>query len=206
MQAILDSPDDDDLRQVYADWCEENGLGQRAARIRRGLAGEEVSEEYLHLTLVFRRGFADEVVTKCAPFLSPGVLEHFAWQPIRRVTLTDREPYAGAGHLPPVGADPGAPLAEAMNSLVPMPGWMCERHDPMSRPFHVPLVLGERLQPTHPRQAELDARIGSYRYRLHIWCYETLEQAAADLARAALEHGQEHGLRLREEWRREAAW
>ncbi len=37
LRAILEVPDDDAPRLVYADWLQENGLGRHADFIRRGV-------------------------------------------------------------------------------------------------------------------------------------------------------------------------
>lgn len=48
LRAIIETPGDDALRLIYADWCEENGQGARAEFIRHGVrhpAGEFVCEQ-----------------------------------------------------------------------------------------------------------------------------------------------------------------
>src|SRR5687767_4608593 len=51
LQAILDDPDDDAVRLVFADWCEENGQAERAEFVR----------------LQIERGFKDHYEEKMPP-------------------------------------------------------------------------------------------------------------------------------------------
>ncbi len=54
LKAILEAPDEDVPRLVYADWLQENGLGARADFIRRGVRKPRVANETrLNLELAF---------------------------------------------------------------------------------------------------------------------------------------------------------
>ena len=63
---ILERPDDDVARLVYADWLEENGEAERAEFIRRQIAGENVKPSIHWFPMpakwfTFSRGFASTV-------------------------------------------------------------------------------------------------------------------------------------------------
>jgi len=121
-QDIIDHPDDDTPRLIFADWLEENEEPEWAALIRlQCLIGEtpEVdrhTELRLHClefdvchkaffpvdkpgpwTWTSRRGFVDSVSTTMESWLKHGP-EVCKWQPIRKVEIRDREPY----RCPPV--------------------------------------------------------------------------------------------------------
>lgn len=65
-RSILERPDDDLPRLVYADWLEENGESERAEFIRRQISGEDVRPSIHwfplpHKWFTFSRGFASSV-------------------------------------------------------------------------------------------------------------------------------------------------
>jgi uncharacterized protein (TIGR02996 family) len=116
LRAIVDDPDDDAPRLVYADWLEENGDQPRAEFIRvqcalTARAGEESPDlRHLHerdedlrnrhaaewtpripplrrsLRVVFRRGFVEEVTAEARAFVA-GADELFRLAPVRHVRL-----------------------------------------------------------------------------------------------------------------------
>jgi uncharacterized protein (TIGR02996 family) len=135
LQAIIENPDDDTPRLVYADWLEEHGDPDRAEFIRvqiemgRGVADPETGhrlrqrevcllrEHELRWTtplhgLVqrarFVRGFPERVT-----LLAEGFLRHagavFRLAPVRHLILTE-----AAGHLPRVADSPYLERVQAL--------------------------------------------------------------------------------------------
>lgn len=113
LQAILDDPDDDTHRLVYADWLDEHGEPEQAefirvqvelARSREALATrralgareEELLERFgdawarpvrgLAREWVFRRGFIEDVVAETGRFVATAE-ELFRLAPVRRARL-----------------------------------------------------------------------------------------------------------------------
>jgi uncharacterized protein (TIGR02996 family) len=98
LATILERPDDDGPRMVYADWLEENGRTEQAEFIRLQLAGQD-PDRTMHLarehgtrwagpiakhvySFGFHRGFVEEVTISAAGFvmLAEGL---FRYAPIR---------------------------------------------------------------------------------------------------------------------------
>jgi uncharacterized protein (TIGR02996 family) len=137
LQTIIENPDDDAPRLVYADWLEENGEPERAEFIRvqctlRHLAKQDTSrarplaereKELLDrhkaewrpripalrraLRVTFRRGFVERVTVEARSFVA-GADELFRLAPIRRVRLY-------------WGADPPYERARLMQTIAAMP-------------------------------------------------------------------------------------
>jgi uncharacterized protein (TIGR02996 family) len=125
LQAILNAPDDDAPRLLFADWLEEYGDADRAEFIRiqvalawpsSGLApalwsrqrelldrhGEEWSApaRAVAASCAFARGFIEEVEAEAGAFLD-GAAELFRQAPVRRVRLHwERGPLLASSHVP----------------------------------------------------------------------------------------------------------
>jgi uncharacterized protein (TIGR02996 family) len=125
LQAILDAPDDDAPRLLFADWLEEYGDSDRAEFIRiqvalawpsSGLApalwsrqrelldrhGQEWSApaRAVAASCAFARGFIEEIEAEASAFLD-GAAELFRQAPVRRVRLHwERGPLLAASHIP----------------------------------------------------------------------------------------------------------
>lgn len=124
--AIIDNPDDDGLRLIYADWLEENEQEDRARFIRLqitayaednafcGIDGKrsavherwarDVCEwtggmEYAHKRVIFRRGWVDEV-RLCLALWSVNGPQIITKHPlIRTVKLIDAESVSSTGSI-----------------------------------------------------------------------------------------------------------
>lgn len=108
LRRILEVPDDDTARRVYADWLQENGREQYATHIRgqverpsqRGwfTGGHDSTGWYPHThecgdksEFCVHRGFVCEIHLPLAAFMQHAETL-FRAHPIERVTLTDRRP------------------------------------------------------------------------------------------------------------------
>ena len=99
LRMILDNPDDDMPRLVYADWLEEHDLGERATEIRQQITDPRPTPALCHgLQATFTRGFATEIVCTMTEWNARGqaiCLSH----PIQKVTITDRVPDSHNGNF-----------------------------------------------------------------------------------------------------------
>jgi uncharacterized protein (TIGR02996 family) len=111
LRAVIDEPEDDLRRLVYADWLEEAGQDERAAYIRGALAGICGTAwtrwpDSLHRLVgspgrleergwswVWRRGFIAAVHCPLAEWIAHGPALAAA-HPLQEVRLSDREPAA----------------------------------------------------------------------------------------------------------------
>jgi uncharacterized protein (TIGR02996 family) len=100
MRAILEAPDDDRPRLIFADWCDENGRPVEADRVRKGVSsgwigwrvpGIKIDGDRMLWPGVMRRGFRAEVELTAADFLAHAA-DLFSAHPITEVRLTDKWP------------------------------------------------------------------------------------------------------------------
>jgi len=141
LAAVLEHPDDDAPRLIYADWLEEHGESERAEFIRlqvdaarlpegdpracdldskaEGILAEfetawlgEWSQRLVRWT--FRRGFLDEITILPEVFLRGGEELFRAW-PVRRFRFVDRD--ADEASLLEARAITGSPLCGRIRSL-----------------------------------------------------------------------------------------
>src|SRR5262249_30848402 len=102
LQAIIDSPDDDASRLVFADWLDDHGQADRAAFIRLSCRPRSTADEARALRLLaanfkkwagkltfcrFRRGFLEELVRWNPWDLMEYAEAAFARHPIRDVEI-----------------------------------------------------------------------------------------------------------------------
>jgi uncharacterized protein (TIGR02996 family) len=128
LQAILNAPDDNAPRLLFADWLEEYGDAERAEFIRiqvalawpsSGLApalwsrqrelldrhgeGWSAPARAVVASCAFARGFVEEVEAEAGAFLD-GAAELFRQAPVRRVRLHwERGPLLASSHIPRLG-------------------------------------------------------------------------------------------------------
>lgn len=87
---IAEHPDDAAVRLIYADWCEDNGLPERAAFVRWHLANAEYSPEGHNLYARQARQLQDEIaIPGCvlgaakgdwlAPVIYPAATTYWLW-------------------------------------------------------------------------------------------------------------------------------
>lgn len=104
LDTIIENPDEDAPRLVFADWLEENGEAKRAEFIREGCRhGQEQKPRYRWITYPitiickWRRGFVETVhAQRYSAWRADGqylLAEH----PVRRVTLGDKTPWESHG-------------------------------------------------------------------------------------------------------------
>ncbi len=108
LRAILETPQADDLRLIYADAIEDEGEWVRAGNIRwfvahpkyeQGAPIQHAAKDWpeadrfnAHTCCVICRGFVSEVRMPMAAFTEEMVRDLFSAHPITTVVLTDREP------------------------------------------------------------------------------------------------------------------